>query len=132
LELDADPDGVCGHGTILPAGPAAPRTTLAIQQQRSTAFEFQFVRGWWSAMALVEQDRYPGRTGSAIRMVLRAFGEAAMRSSFIWNSCAAGVLRPVSEAESALDVLERILGARRLADRLLARCSASPTRCIGR
>ena len=43
-----------------------------------TAVEFQFIREWWSAMVLVELDRYSGRTGPGIRMVLRALGEAAM------------------------------------------------------
>lgn len=50
------------------------------QQQRSTAVEYQFLREWWSAMLLLEDDRYRGRTGPAVRMVLRAMGEAAMKS----------------------------------------------------
>ena len=32
------------------------------------------------AMALAGRDRYPGRTGPEIRMVLRALGEAAMKA----------------------------------------------------
>lgn len=66
--------------TSKPATHRAVKTALATQQQRSTAVEFQFVREWWSALVLLEQDRYPGRTGPAIRMVLRALGEAAMKT----------------------------------------------------
>ncbi len=64
--------------TSTPPTQRAARTILATQQQRSTAVEFQFIREWWSAMVLVELDRYSGRTGPGIRMVLRALGEAAM------------------------------------------------------
>ncbi len=58
----------------------AARTTLRSQQERSSAGEFQFLREWWSAMLLLERDRYAGRTGPAIRIVLRAMGEASMKS----------------------------------------------------
>ena len=54
-------------------------TTLPTQQQRSTAAEFQFIREWRTALELLEKDRYLGRTGPAVRMVLRALGEAAMK-----------------------------------------------------
>ncbi len=66
--------------TSKPPTQRAVRATLATQQQRSTSAEFQFIREWWSALVLVEQDRYPGRTGPAVRMVLRAVGEAAMKT----------------------------------------------------
>jgi len=56
------------------------RATLQSQQQRSTAVEYQFLREWRTAVALLELDRYRGRTGPAIRMVLRALGEAGMKA----------------------------------------------------
>ena len=55
-------------------------TTLPTQQQRSTAVEFQFLREWRTALQLLEMQRYRGRTGPALRMLLRALGEAAMKS----------------------------------------------------
>lgn len=55
-------------------------TALPTQQQRSTAVEFQFLREWRTALELLERDRYPGRTGPAVRMLLRALGEAGMKS----------------------------------------------------
>ena len=58
----------------------ATRTTLQSQQQRSTAVEYQFLREWRTAVGLLELDRYKGRTGPAIRMVLRALGEAGMKA----------------------------------------------------
>lgn len=58
----------------------AASSTLRTQQQRSSASEFQFLREWWAAMLLLEQARYHGRSGPAIRIVLRAMGEAAMKS----------------------------------------------------
>lgn len=54
-------------------------TALPTQQQRSTVVEFQFIREWRTSLGLVETQRYPGRTGPALRMVLRALGEAAMK-----------------------------------------------------
>jgi len=66
--------------TSEPPTQRAGRTSLRTQEQRSTAAEYQFVREWWSAMGMVEQERYAGRTGPAIRMLLRALGEAAMKS----------------------------------------------------
>ena len=56
------------------------RTTLPTQQQRSTAVEYQFLREWRTALELLERDRYQGRSGPAMRMLLRALGEAAMKS----------------------------------------------------
>ncbi len=56
------------------------RTPLPTQQERSTVSEFQFVREWRTALELLELDRYQGRTGPALRMLLRALGEAAMKT----------------------------------------------------
>ncbi len=50
------------------------------QHERSTAAEFQFLREWRTALELVERERYRGRTGPAVRMLLRALGEAAMKT----------------------------------------------------
>jgi len=66
--------------TSKPITQRAARATLQSQQERSSAGEFQFLREWWSAMLLLEYGRYRGRTGPAIRMVLRAMGEASMKS----------------------------------------------------
>lgn len=55
-------------------------TTLPTQQERSAAVEYQFIREWRTALELVERERYRGRTGPAVRMLLRALGEAAMKS----------------------------------------------------
>jgi len=54
--------------------------TIGIQQDRSAAAEYQFLREWRTSLALVERDRYSGRTGPAVRMLLRALGEAGMKS----------------------------------------------------
>ena len=66
--------------TSSPATHRRTGTTLPSQQQRSTAVEFQFLREWRTALQLLEMQRYPGRTGPALRMLLRALGEAAMKS----------------------------------------------------
>jgi len=55
-------------------------TTLGTQQERSTAAEYQFIREWRTALELLERDRYQGRTAPAVRMLLRALGEAAMKT----------------------------------------------------
>ena len=55
-------------------------TTVPTQQDRSTAVEYQFLREWRTALELLERDRYGGRSGPAVRMVLRALSEAAMKS----------------------------------------------------
>ncbi len=55
-------------------------TTLVTQQERSTAAEYQFIREWRTALELLERDRYQGRTAPAVRMLLRALGEAAMKT----------------------------------------------------
>jgi hypothetical protein len=72
------------HVRISPTSePATHRrlgTTVQSQQERSTAVEYQFVREWRTALELTERGRYRGRTGPAVRMVLRALGEAAMKS----------------------------------------------------
>ncbi len=68
------------YPTSKPRTQRAAKTSLQTQQERSTAAEYQFIREWWSALIVLEQDRYTGRTGPAIRMLLRALGEAAMKS----------------------------------------------------
>lgn len=55
-------------------------TTLVTQQERSTAAEYQFIREWRTALELLERDRYQGRTAPAVRILLRALGEAAMKT----------------------------------------------------
>lgn len=41
--------------------------------------EYQHLREWWSALEMLEPDRYRGRTGPAFKLVLRAMGEAAKK-----------------------------------------------------
>jgi DNA-binding transcriptional ArsR family regulator len=50
------------------------------QRARGTPAEFQWIRTWWSALGLLEHDRYTGRAGIGKRWVLRAMGEAAMKT----------------------------------------------------
>ena len=38
------------------------------------------IRTWWSALGLLEHDRYTDRAGIGKRWVLRAMGEAAMKT----------------------------------------------------
>ena len=52
--------------------------TLRTEHDRSTAAEFRFLRQWWTALALLEPARYTGRSAPAVRMLLRALGEAGM------------------------------------------------------
>lgn len=52
----------------------------AHESRRGTPAEYQFLRSWWTALQLAEHDRYPGRPGPAQRMVLRALGEAGMKT----------------------------------------------------
>ena len=66
--------------TSEPSTHRGTRTALQTQQQRSTAVEYQFLREWRTAVGLLELDRYRGRTGPAIRMVLRALCEAGMKA----------------------------------------------------
>lgn len=42
--------------------------------------EFGFVRSWWSAVLVGERDRYRGRRGQTVRLVLRALGAAAQKT----------------------------------------------------
>lgn len=49
-------------------------------QARGSQAEYQFIRSWWTALAAEEHQRYTKRDGPALRMVLRALGEAAMKS----------------------------------------------------
>lgn len=57
----------------------APRP-LQSQQERSTAAEYQFLRDWHTALRALEQQRYTGRSAPGMRMVLRAIGEAGMKT----------------------------------------------------
>ena len=66
--------------TSEPTTQRAARPTLQSQQQRSTAVEYQFLREWRTAVGLLEGERYRGRRGPAVRMLLRALGEAGMKS----------------------------------------------------
>jgi len=66
--------------TSEPPTQRAGQPTLQSQQQRSTAVEYQFLREWRTAVGLLEGERYRGRSGPAIRMLLRALGEAGMKS----------------------------------------------------
>jgi hypothetical protein len=47
---------------------------------RGTAAEYRWLRTWWTALGLLEHTRYAGRAGIATRWVLRALGEAAMKT----------------------------------------------------
>ena len=50
------------------------------QRSRGTPAEYQWIRGWWNSLALLEQIRYRDRGGHGKRWVLRAMGEAAMKT----------------------------------------------------
>jgi hypothetical protein len=58
----------------------AAGTSLQSEQQRSTAVEYQSLREWRTALGLLGGQRYRGRSGPAVRMLLRALGEAGMKS----------------------------------------------------
>lgn len=60
-----------------PSHPPPPST--ADPAARDSPAEYQFIRTWWSALRM-SADRWPGRRGLVRRMVLRAMGEAAMKS----------------------------------------------------
>ena len=64
-----------------PSHGGAP-TQLDQDQQRSrgTPAEFQWIRTWWTALGLLEHARYTDRAGIGKRWVLRAMGEAAMKT----------------------------------------------------
>jgi DNA-binding transcriptional ArsR family regulator len=53
---------------------------LARNESRGTPTEYQWLREWWAALSIVEGSRYRGRTAPARRMLLRALGEAGMKS----------------------------------------------------
>jgi hypothetical protein len=61
-------------------GGAPPDFDQDQQRARGTPAEFQWIRSWWSALSLVEHDRYTDRAGIGKRWVLRALGEAAMKT----------------------------------------------------
>jgi hypothetical protein len=61
-------------------GGAPPDSDQDQQRARGTPAEFQWIRSWWSALGLLEHDRYAGRSGIGKRWVLRAVGEAAMKT----------------------------------------------------
>src|SRR6478735_10630637 len=63
-----------------PTGGVLPNSDQDQQQRaRGTPAEFQLIRTWWSALGLLEHDRYADRAGIGKRWVLRAIGEAAMK-----------------------------------------------------
>jgi len=47
---------------------------------RGTEQEYRWLRTWWTAVSLLEHTRYGDRAGIARRWVLRAMGEAAMKT----------------------------------------------------
>jgi hypothetical protein len=47
---------------------------------RGTPGEYQWIRTWWTALSLLEHTRYADRAGIGKRWVLRAMGEAAMKT----------------------------------------------------
>jgi hypothetical protein len=63
-----------------PHGGAPSNSDQDQQRVRGTPAEFQWIRTWWSALGLLELDRYGDRAGNGKRWVLRAIGEAAMKS----------------------------------------------------
>ncbi|HEY5878153.1 MAG TPA: helix-turn-helix domain-containing protein [Nakamurella sp.] len=52
----------------------------AAERARGTAAEYQWIRSWRNAAGLLEHTRYPDRGGLGVRWVLRAVGEAAMKT----------------------------------------------------
>ena len=57
--------------------------TITYQDQRrtrGTPGEYQWIRTWWNALGLLETTRYAGRAGISKRWLLRAMGEAAMKT----------------------------------------------------
>ena len=50
------------------------------QRSRGSTAEYQWLRTWWNALHLLEHDRYANRAGLGKRWVLRAMGEAALKS----------------------------------------------------
>src|SRR4029079_5671906 len=56
-----------------PSHGGAPHTINQDQQRtRGTPAEYQFLRTWWNALALLEHTRYTDRAGNSKRWVLRA------------------------------------------------------------
>ena len=61
-------------------GGAPPITDQDQQRTRGTPAEYQWIRTWWTALGLLEHTRYTDRAGIGKRWVLRAMGEAAMKT----------------------------------------------------
>ena len=61
-------------------GGAPPNSDQDQQRARGTPAEYQWIRTWWTALGLLEHDRYTDRAGIGKRWVLRAMGEAAMKT----------------------------------------------------
>jgi len=61
-------------------GGAPPVTDQDQQRTRGTPAEYQWIRTWWNALALLEHTRYTDRAGISKRWVLRAMGDAAMKT----------------------------------------------------
>ena len=66
--------------TSTPVTHRRPHASPGLRHDRSTRVSFRFLRQWWTALALVEPARYTGRSAPAIRMLLRALGEAGMKT----------------------------------------------------
>jgi hypothetical protein len=56
------------------------KRAAAIERARGSAAEFQWIRTWRNAVGLLEHTRYTDRVGIGARWVLRAMGEAAMKT----------------------------------------------------
>jgi DNA-binding transcriptional ArsR family regulator len=67
-----------------PSHGGAPADSNQDQQHRpptrGTDQEYRWLRTWWTALGLLEHTRYGDRAGIARRWVLRAIGEAAMKT----------------------------------------------------
>ena len=64
-----------------PSHGGAPSVSNQDQQRtRGTPAEYQWIRTWWNALGLLEHTRYTDRPGISKRWILRAMGEAAMKT----------------------------------------------------
>jgi len=67
-----------------PTHGGAPEASNQDQQvhlsARGTDEEYRWLRTWWTALSLLEHSRYGDRAGIGRRWVLRALGEAAMKT----------------------------------------------------
>lgn len=67
-------------------GASPPSRTVTRQPSRPTlqgqlpADGYAFLRAWWTGVRLAERDRYAGRAGLSVRLVLRALGNAGQKT----------------------------------------------------